>query len=364
MSDDRWARAALSRLAEPCDPAVHELVVSIGASEAVERIRRGEGALARFGRRVAALDTGRDLEVAARVGARLVVPDDDEWPARLADLPIPPWCLWVRGSVALGEVMERSVAVVGARTATAYGESLSSDLSAGVALRGWTVVSGAAAGIDGAAHRGALAVDGVTVAVLAGGIDRVYPAAHANLIARIVDTGAVVSEVAPGSAPMKSRFLSRNRVIAAMTRGTLVVEAGLRSGSRNTVRHAVDLLRPVAAVPGPVTSMSSAGCHQEIRDGRAVLVTSADEVIDALGDLGADACEPQRGPVLLTDFLPPDDAAVLEAIPFRRPLDLDNIVRLTTRAPLVVRAALARLEAAGLVDADSGTWRKARIVAG
>jgi DNA processing protein len=254
--------------------------------------------------------------------------------------------------------VERSVAIVGSRTATGYGEQVAADLAAGVAQRGWTVVSGAAFGIDGSAHRGALAVDGATVAVLAGGVERPYPSAHATLISRIARDGLVVSEVAPGSAPMKSRFLARNRLIAGMTRGTVVVEADLRSGSRNTVKHAIEAGRHVAAVPGPTTSMTSAGCHQEIRDGRAVLVTSADEVIDLVGDLGDDACEPARGPVRPDDDLPPLDASVLEVVPFRSGLTLDAIVRQVAHAPLMVRAALGRLERGGLVTESAGTWRK------
>jgi DNA processing protein len=355
---DRWARAALSRLAEPGDAEVHGLVASVGALETVHRIHEGAGRLTRFAARVAALDTERDLAIAETVGARLLVPDDEEWPARLDDIELPPWCLWVRGPLHLGESVERSVAVVGSRTATAYGEQVAADLAAGLVTRGWTVVSGAAFGIDGSAHRGALAVDGPTIAVLAGGVERPYPVAHSALIKRIAQQGLVVSEVAPGSAPMKSRFLSRNRLIAGMTRGTVVVEADLRSGSRNTVKHAIVAGRPVGAVPGPITSMTSSGCHQEIRDGRAVLVTSADEVIDLVGDLGVDACEPLHGPVRPDDGLSLLDAAVLEAVPFGAGIDLDRLVVATAQTPLGIRAALGRLERARLVSEAEGRWRK------
>ena len=358
MDADRYARAALSRVVEPCDGEVHRLIASFGAVETLERVRSGRGKLARFRARVASLDTDRDLDIAAKVGARVVIPGDDEWPDRLDTIPVPPWCLWVRGQLHLAETVERSVAIVGSRTATTYGEQLAGDLAAGVARRGWAVVSGAAFGIDGSAHRGALAVDGATVAVLAGGVERPYPSGHAALIARIAQDGLVVAEVAPGSAPMKARFLSRNRLIAGMTRGTVVVEADLRSGSRNTVKHAFDTGRPVGAVPGPVTSMTSAGCHQEIRDGRAVLVTSVDEVIDLVGDIGVDACEPSRGPARTEDDLSPLDAAVLDAVPFRSGLTLDVLARSAAHAPLTVRAALGRLERLGLVSESEGTWRK------
>ncbi|MCU1538430.1 MAG: protecting protein DprA [Humibacillus sp.] len=355
---DRWARAALSRLAEPGDKEVHTLLTEVGSLETVQRLHEGTGTLSRFAARVAQLDTDRDLEIAATVGARLVVPDDDEWPERLSGIALPPWCLWVRGPLHLASTVERSVAVVGSRTATSYGEQVSADLAAGLARRGWTVVSGAAFGIDGSAHRGALSVDGPTVAVLAGGVERPYPSAHAALIGRIAASGLVVSEVAPGSAPMRSRFLSRNRLIAGMTCGTIVVEADLRSGSRNTVKHATEAGRPVGAFPGPVTSMTSAGCHQEIRDLRAVLVTSADEVIDLVGELGVDACEPQHGPVLPSDALSLLDAAVLEAVPFRDGTDLDRLVVATAQSALGVRGALGRLERAGLVSEAEGRWRK------
>ncbi|HET7399280.1 MAG TPA: DNA-processing protein DprA [Intrasporangium sp.] len=360
MTDERRARAALSRLVEPCDATVAALLDRVGAVEAVERIRWAAKGLERFAARVERLDVDQDLANGARIGARVVIPGDDEWPARLDDLPIPPWCLWVRGPLELGAGLRRSVAVVGARICTPYGEHFAAELGAALAGRGWAVVSGAAFGIDAAAHRGCLAVDGTTVAVLAGGIDRVYPAAHGQLLQRILDRGACVSEVAPGSAPMKSRFLHRNRLIAALTAGTVVVEAGLRSGSLNTARHATALLRPVAAVPGPVTSMSSAGCHQHIRSGEAVLVTSAAEVIELVGDVGVDACEEPSGPVLAADHLPPAEAGVLEALPVRGSMDLDGLSVLTTLAPLAVRAALARLEDLGLAVAEEGRWRKAR----
>jgi DNA processing protein len=355
---DRLARAGLSRVAEPCDSVVVRLVQQLGPVEALEVIRRGEGTYSRYAARVATLDPDRDLDVAAKVGARTVVPGDEEWPSSLDGLAVPPWCLWVRGRLDLAVTVERSVAIVGSRTATRYGEQLAGDLAAGVAHRGWTVVSGAAIGIDGAAHRGALAVDGTTVAVLAGGVERPYPASHAPLLDRIAAAGLIVSEVPPGSAPMRTRFLSRNRLIAALTRGTIVVEADLRSGSRNTVKHATDLGRPVGAVPGPVTSMTSSGCHQEIRDGRAVLVTSADEIVDLVGTLGVDACESPRGAVLDTDHLGGTDAAILEALPFRAEVDLDTVVRLTNEAPLAAWAALGRLEAAGFVLQTDRGWRK------
>ncbi|ADU48790.1 DNA-processing protein DprA [Intrasporangium calvum] len=359
MTEDRLARAALSRLVEPGDRLVHHLLVEHGPSATLDRVRRGHGKLARFAERVRRLDVDRDIATAAKVGARVVVPGDDEWPERLDDLPTPPWCLWVRGPADLAAVTRKSVAVVGSRVCTAYGEQLAADLAAGVAQRGWTVISGAAFGIDGAAHRGTLAVDGVTVAALASGIDRPYPSGHARLIERIAETGAVLSEVAPGSAPMRMRFLQRNRLIAAMSRGTVVVEADLRSGSLNTLGTAVDLGRPVGACPGPVTSMTSAGCHAKIRLGMATLVTTAVEVIDLVGELGEDACEEPRGAELATDGLDPDEAKVHDGLPHRAWADLGEVCNLSALAPMQAMAVLARLVELGLAERRDGSWRKA-----
>jgi DNA processing protein len=359
MTDERLARAALSRLVEPGDRAVAELLTSVGPVEALERIKAGHGRLSRFAERVGRLDVDRDLATAAKVGARLVVPGDAEWPERLEDLPIPPWCLWVRGPVDLAVATRRSVAVVGSRTCTAYGEHQAAELGSGLAQRGWTVLSGAAFGIDASAHRGALAVDGVSIAALAGGVERPYPAAHARLIERLAETGIVLAEVAPGSAPMRSRFLLRNRLIAALTKGTVVVEADLRSGSLNTLGTAYDLGRPVGVFPGPVTSMASAGCHAKIRDGMATLVTGAADVVDLVGDFGTDACEEPRGAMRPSDDLEPDEARVHDGLPHRSWVDLAQVSLVAALAPMQAMAALSRLVELGLAERRDGCWRKA-----
>jgi DNA processing protein len=254
---------------------------------------------------------------------------------------------------------ERSVSVVGARSSTAYGNTVASGLGAGLAERGWTVVSGAAFGIDAAAHRGALSVDGATVAVLAGGLDRPYPLAHATLLARIAEVGAVVSEVAPGLAPTRPRFLLRNRIIATISRGVVVVEAALRSGSLNTARTAAEIGRPVGVVPGPVTSMMSAGCHQARRDGLAEIVTDVDEVIDLVGDFGIDAAPRRSADPVLTDLLDPHDAQVLASVPVRRALTTIDIAVAAAIPVSVTGAALGRLQLQGFVRRDDDGWRKA-----
>ena len=207
----------------------------------------------------------------------------------------------------------RSVAVVGARACTEYGAHLAATLGAGLADRGWTVVSGAAYGVDGAAHRGALAADGATVAVLASGVDDAYPRGHTELIGRIAEQGLLVAELPPGDHPTRSRFVQRNRVIAALTRGTVVVEAELRSGSLVTARRALALGRFTMGVPGPVTSGLSAGVHELLR-GEAAVVTDADEVIELVGSIG-DLAPEQDGPTRSATSWTPSRAACWRRCP-------------------------------------------------
>ncbi len=361
MSQERYARAAWSRIAEPGDVTAARLIQLEGVVEALDLVRQGVTREAeRFRPRVEQLDLARDLEVGARFGARIVVPGDPEWPEGLDDLELPPYCLWVRGPLDLGERCRRSVAVVGARSATAYGESMAADIAAGLAERDFCVVSGAAFGIDAAAHRGALAVEGATAAVLAGGVERPYPASHAALIQQIGERGAVASEVAPGSAPMRYRFLQRNRLIATMTAGTLIVEAGLRSGSLSTARHAREHGRVVAAVPGPVTSMMSAGCHRAVRDGYATLVTDAAEVAEVMGDLGADLAPRGSEPSRPGDGLEEIPARVLSAMPLTRSASVDQLTKSSGLSVGEVLAALGQLELHGLVEQRLDGWGKAR----
>ena len=222
------------------------------------------------------------IRQAARYGAKLLTPASALWPEGLADLgPAAPAALWVRGTDTALEALKTSIALVGARAATGYGEHVSMEAASGLVDRGFAVVSGAAYGIDGMAHRAALASHGQTIAFLAGGVDRFYPAGHDALLSKIVESGAVISELPMSAAATKWRFLARNRLVAAVTQATVVIEAGWRSGSLNTAGHARELGRPVGAVPGPVTSAASAGCHRLIRDHGATLVT-CDEDMAAL----------------------------------------------------------------------------------
>jgi DNA processing protein len=253
------------------------------------------------------------------------------------------------------------VAIVGSRAATAYGEHVTGELAAGAADRGFVVVSGLAYGIDGTAHRAALTA-GSSAAVVAGGLDRAYPQGHDALMTALAREGAVVSEVPVGSAPTRSRFLQRNRLIAAIAGGTVVVEAALRSGALNTARTAAALGRPVGAVPGPVTSASSAGCHQLVRDGRAVLVTDAAEVVDLVGRLGDDGVDRPVGEPSPVDDLDPITLRVLDALPVRSGRAVDRLCAAAGLDVPTVQAALGRLGLLGLAERHGSGWRLCRGV--
>ena len=359
LAQDRFARAAWSRVAEPGDKVANRLIQVHGPVAALRLAASGaEQSLQRFLPRLEVLDVERDLEVGAKFAARVVCPGDPEWPHGLDDLSAPPYCLWIRGPVDLASAAQRSAAVVGARSATTYGEMVATEMAAGLGERRFTIISGAAFGIDAAAHRGALATGATTIAVLAGGVERPYPSSHAALIARIVEVGAVVSEVAPGSAPTKTRFLQRNRMIATMGRGTVVVEAGLRSGSLNTARTAAEHGRVVAAVPGPVTSMMSAGCHEAIRSGMAQLVTDAAEAAEAIGDYGSDLAPQRRGPTYPGDDLGEPEVRVLSALPVRKGVPVSRLAVSSGLSLTEVRSILGRLDLSSLAERHGEGWRR------
>ena len=230
LATERSARAAWSALAEPEDPRVRDLIAEFGPIEGLLAGLSGRDSKHRiFIERAARTDLGEATAFAMRHGIHLLIPGDPEWPEGVDDLTVPPVCLWVKGDPDLSSLARRSVAIVGARMSTPYGNQVAASMAAGVVERGYAVVSGAAFGIDKSAHLGALSCGGRTVAVLAGGVDRAYPTAHAGLIAEIAETGSVMAECAPGWAPTRPRFLLRNRLIATMTAGTIVVEAGAQS---------------------------------------------------------------------------------------------------------------------------------------
>jgi len=414
IDDPIVAALAWSRMAEPGDLTAGTITTQLGVTEALRwlisepllsplftparggnnRTNVGEAPEKSPAKAVlhAAIDTWRmrledfdpmaDIAASRSLGASLLTPSDPRWPAKLAVLgAAAPYLLWVLGDACFAQGDHQAVAVVGARAATSYGEQVATDLALGLAERGLSVASGGAYGIDAAAHRGALAAPGSTIAFMAGGIDRLYPPGN-NALLRAVSQAqgcAVVSELPPGSVPYRSRFLARNRLIAAISDVTVVVEAAWRSGALSTARQAANYLRPVGAVPGPITSMASAGCHQLIRDSIAVCVTDVAEVIELTNQ--AALLEPKEGraePPLgtgnesgkarnaadkvkdraLLDGLPAETQHVYEALPFKRAITVESVLGVVAQPLYTVLSALAVLETRGLVVQNGNKWRR------
>lgn len=352
------ARVAWSVIAEPGDGVSGALIAQVGSVDALrfglsdERVGLAEKTIEEGRRRWmprarprAVLDA---LRGAAEVDARLLLPGDAEWPGVLDDLEDhAPAVLWVRGDPAHLTAPAR-VSIVGARAATAYGDSVAAELAGDLAASGTVIVSGGAYGIDGAAHRAALGAGGGTVAFLAGGVDRAYPAGHQELFERIRSSGAVVSELPCGAAPTKFRFLSRNRLIAALGAATVVVEAGWRSGSLNTAGHASALGRPLGAVPGPVTSAASAGCHRLLREYDAQCVTNAAEVRELMGVQSLVEPDTAR-----TD---PDRTRLVDAMSTRTARASSDLARMSGLSEERVRALLGLLSLDGRAVRRESGW--------
>ncbi|GIM94379.1 DNA-processing protein DprA [Paractinoplanes toevensis] len=339
QQQDRAARVALTWIAEPGNPLIWAMVQADGATLTLQRLLRDDIADRSLhgsvtAKIVAGGDPRRHAEAmllhAERLGARLVVPGDDEWPAQVDDLAavgsdplaayvqVPPLCLWVRGQPQLGELTRRSVAVVGARAATQYGRQVASDIAAALAENDWTIVAGGAFGVDAAAHRAALAVGGRTAVVLACGVDRPYPAGNAALFEQIVDSGSgvLISEWPLRSEPLKHRFLIRNRIVAAVAAGAVLVEAAPRSGSLQMMDRVLALHRPAMVVPGPVTSAMSVGCHELLRSHtETTLVTGPAQVLETLSRDEASAADLPREPGPVSD----QRAQVIDAAPGKTP---------------------------------------------
>ncbi|MBE6481192.1 MAG: DNA-processing protein DprA [Actinomyces ruminicola] len=415
------ARATWSRLAEPADAHACALVGHLGATGALDWLThealdadgrpcpaprpplppRADAARAsadwataagRWAPRLRGLDIRRELDILERLGGSLLIPTDPWWPPGLNDLERPPHCLWVRGDPALlaarssaesggsetnlaaprmredlvpaGPGAGYGLALVGARASTDYGEHVTFEMASGLAAKGVVVISGGAFGIDAAAHRGALRT-GATISVSAGGVDRLYPAGNADVLEEVIANGALVAEVPPGCQPGRHRFLTRNRLIAAMSEATVVVEAAWRSGALSTAHHALELGRPVGAVPGPVTSMASVGCHRLLRQG-AVCVTDADEALELVTPLGATdpdaakAADPVNAVSGLLDGLDGPTAAVLDALPVRADAGVESIARAAGLSEQEAIAALGLLELTGRVERRGAAWRRAR----
>ncbi|GGO70615.1 DNA-processing protein DprA [Nonomuraea cavernae] len=376
------ARAALMRAADVGDTTMGRLVACRGAAGAVEAIAAGalpadfvadEGRQERspdlgqrlgvWQARLTAADPAADLAAGERAGARLIVPGSPEWPTQLDQLGAGrPLGLWLHGSADLRFSCLRSVSVVGARAASPYGAHVAAEFGVGLGEAGWTVVSGGAFGIDGAAHRGALASESPTVVVLACGVDIVYPSAHHSLFAAVREQGVIISECPPGVHPTRARFLIRNRLIAALSRGTVVVEAALRSGALNTASHALTLNRHLAAVPGPVTSETSAGCHRLLRERKATCVTTPEEMIDLVGVIGGDLAPHPRCPAVPRDRLNEATRKVLDAIPSRGGAGPASIALAAGLSLDTTLSSLGGLAAAGYIERVEKGWRLRRAV--
>jgi DNA processing protein len=228
----------------------------------------------------------KDLEVEiSKAGGVFITPEDDDWPIALADLAIPPIGLVIAGDRSVLLKLDKSISIVGSRQPTNYGLQLSYSLASQASLAQLVVVSGGAYGIDTASHQGALSVGGISIAVLAGGINRLYPLENQKLFKDITKSGLLISEVMPNIESKPYRFLIRNRLIAALSRSTVVVEAKFISGSIRTARDAAEIFRPVFAIPGPVTSPLSEGCHRLIAERVADIATSLDEILEVITPL-------------------------------------------------------------------------------
>ncbi len=363
-ASERMAAISLACVVEPGTPRVAELVAEHGAGEALRRVLRARPGPAQG--RIEPARVPAMVEAAQRRGIRIVVPGDAEFPSQLLDLPEPPLALWCQGPLDLRATALRSVAVVGARACTPYGQRATAALAGELAGQGWGVVSGGAFGIDAAAHRAALAVGGPTIAVLACGLDVTYPRAHDVLFARIADTGLLLCELPPGSQPLKHRFLARNRVIAALGRGTVVVEAARRSGALATAARALELGRVVMGVPGPVTSMASSGVNRLLHEQVARAVCSGPDVVAALTagsfdgqvtpDPGRDTPGGEREPAGLPDGV----RSVLDVLPRSGGQAVEVVAERAGCPPATCLAHLGLLEIAGLARRSSAGWRRER----
>lgn len=360
---DREARMGLCSLATMGSAPLVAAVEEFGAVDVWRGLLADPegGALSR---KAAAVDLAGVERDTRACGARFLTPSDHEWPAALSDLAHAevsaqtgaPLGLWVKG-----EPLHRlaaGVAVVGARACTSYGEQAAITLAADLAAAGTPVVSGLAFGIDAAAHRGALGVGGLTLAVVASGLDAPYPAANARLADAVVGSGALVSELPPGHRPTRYAFLARNRMIAALARAVVVVEASSRSGAKNTASWALAMGRPVMAVPGPITSSLSATPHRLIRDGEAVLVGSGQEVTALLAPIGSLPEPTGRGGRRPIDELAPHLREIREAVRSKEEVTAAELAARTGQTMLDVLANASLLVESGwLADGEGGTFR-------
>ncbi len=378
---DSFSRAVWSLITEPGDSFAAALISTLGAREAlaseinrisskkyVEKItsagfsdESGErfknldrlllDARERWQPRLKLSSVENMLAVARQSKAKLFTPSNPLWPQQLDDLKLSvPHCLWLRGEATVLSSSYSSLAVVGSRMATSYGEWATTEIVSAARSEQLSIISGGAYGIDAVAHRSALALDIPTIAIMAGGVDRLYPSGNSELLGRVIKNGLVISEQAPGSNPTKWRFLQRNRLIAALGSATIIVEAGKRSGAINTAHHAVELHRPLGVVPGPINSPASAGCHNLIRENQSSILVSAQDAVQ----LATGRWEPE-----LFEELPmgPLETRTLDAmgrVQVAEP-EIASKAGLTTRELIT---ALGRLQLLGLVAQGERGWRK------
>jgi DNA processing protein len=374
---ERFARTALGCVADPGDPVLGALLRCRTPAEVLAAIWDGQlpaagdepasaipglpRALERWAARLGAVPTDSKIAAWHQAGIRVICPGDPEWPTQLDSLAAArPVLLWVQGDADLRYACLSSVSVVGSRAATGYGSHVCTEMTAALAEGGWTVVSGGAYGIDSCAHRAAVAAGRRTVAVLASGLSYGYPRGNRQLFTAITRDGALVSEWPPDRAPNRPGFLIRNRLIAALSRGTVVVEAALRSGALSTANHANGLCRPLMAVPGPVTSALSAGCHEIIRELNAILVTSAQDVIQVISPAGDGLGEPRQQHAVPRDALDPESTAVLEALPARGGCGTAEIAVVAGVSLDTALRCLGLLAAAGFIERSEAGWRLRR----
>lgn len=367
-SRERRAWAYLAAVAEPPAASIARLVDAVGVRDAAQAVRSrrfpdGHQAVARStASRHHLVDPDQDLLVVDRLGGRLITADDEDWPAwALHGLSTaetsarggPPLALWTRGPGSIEGATERAVALVGSRAATGYGTRMTAVLTNGLVDRGRCVISGGAYGIDGAAHRAALAAGGDTMAVMACGLDIDYPTDHGLLFDEIARVGTIVTEYPPGMTASRHRFLARNRLVAALSKAVVVVEAGHRSGAKNTAAWARRLGVPLGAVPGPATSAMSVGCHALISDGDAVLVGDVAGLERLVAPDGSDALSSTPAERGETD---PFEARVAAALGTRGGVTPAEIARACDADIGRVRSTLARMEVHGRALSDGATW--------
>ena len=398
-SEERQARAIWTAIAQPGEPVVGQVIGHFGVMEALERVKflaaklpeiddmiirtvfqparlpASVAQIAGWAMRLRELNLEMEYQLLSRDGGTLVVPGDAAWPVMVDNLGmVAPLALWVRGNPRALQALapEGAVALVGARCATHYGTDMAQEIAYELGERGIWVISGGAYGIDAAAHQGALASRGKTISVQAGGLGELYPAMNARLFSQIQQTGAIVSEAPPSQRPAKHLFLTRNRIISALSQVVVVVEAGERSGAMSTANHGAEQGRQVAAVPGPVTSAASTGCHRLIREG-AALVTNAEEILELMFPLntveqnvhggGAAAAEPPRNsagqipaPSLFAG-LSSDGVKVIDSLSKTAWKSLEQVARGAGLGTRTVQSELGLMELDGKVETRNGRYR-------